>query len=330
MKITENDALYAAQVVYPKAKNAKNMNKGYSHGIFEIETGEYPERVILKTTQNEENKFSLEKEKRVHGIMQEKGIPCPRIIYIDSSKKRVNFKFMIISKMSGIDLKDAWEKFSKKEKENITEQMGEILGKIHQTKYNQIGYLTPKGIEDRNSFSLKKIGKSQKINPFTLEVMTTSLWGAGRLISNKEISNKINLEILEYIIKNKELSESFEEPSLIHGDFDIINIRVKKIKGIWKICGLLDFEYAASHSREYDFIKLHRRGFFSNKDLLASLLKGYKKYQPEIENFGDKVKFLRITRDIGFAGLLFKAGNTKEAKKVLNYILREIIKNQNL
>ena len=44
MKITKNDALYAAQSIYPNAKKIKKINKGYSHEIFEVETEEYPEK----------------------------------------------------------------------------------------------------------------------------------------------------------------------------------------------------------------------------------------------------------------------------------------------
>lgn len=324
MKVNLNDALYAAQTIYPKARKIKKINKGYSHEIFEIETGEYPEKVILKTNNNKIGKFSIDKEKRIHEIIQEKGIPCPRVIHLDISKKRVNFNFIIISKLEGIDLETVWERLKQNEKEKITEKMGEILGKIHQTKYEEIGYLTKEDIDNKHSFSLKKVGESPLINPFLINVVSDTMWDLGVLISNPLIKEEDSKKIFEYLLKNKKLSEENEKPSLIHGDFDIINLRVKKIKGVWQICGLLDFEYAASSSRAYEFLKLHRTGFFEDKEILNSLLKRYHKYQPEIKNFEEKVKFLRITRDIAFAGVLFKAGNIKKGKEVLDYILREI------
>ena len=322
--ITKKDALYAVQSIYPNAKNAKKINKGYSHEIFEVETREYPEKVIVKITENEKDTFCLKKEERIHKLIQEKGIPCPRIIYLDDSKKRIPYHFMILSYAEGVDLETIWEELSKKEQEKLSEKMGELLGKIHTTKFDKIGYIKEKGIREQWEFSLKQVGDSRKINPFSLEIISDTLSDMGRIVLDKKFDKNISKKIINYLIDNQHLAESFEEPSLIHGDFSIINIRVKKIKGEWKICSLLDFEYAASMQREYDFIKLHREGFFNKCHLKENLLKGYTKYHPLPERFEEKIKFLRITRDLSFLGLLYKIGNAKKAKEVLDYVMKEI------
>lgn len=69
MKFTKNDALYATCQVFPRSKNVTKINKGFSHDIFEVETGEYPEKVIIKISYNQEPKHSLEKEKRIHFLL---------------------------------------------------------------------------------------------------------------------------------------------------------------------------------------------------------------------------------------------------------------------
>jgi Ser/Thr protein kinase RdoA (MazF antagonist) len=126
--------------------------------------------------------------------------------------------------------------------------------------------------------------------------------------------------------ENRSLAGSEENPSLIHGDFEIRNIRVKRINNCWKICSILDFEYAASESKEYDFIKLHRFGLFEKENLKKSFLKGYSLYQSIPQDLEEKVKFMRITRDIGFAGVLFKSGNIDLGNKILSYVEKEISK----
>lgn len=325
--IHKNSALYAVQQIYPKAKKIKKINKGYSHEIFEVETEEYPEKIIVKLANSKEDKFSLRKEKRIHEMLQEKGIPVPRVIFLDDSKEKVDFEFIVLSKAEGIDLEEIFHKFSRKQQEQIFEEIGEILGKIHSTKFESYGYLTPTEIYDEHNFTLKKVGKRLPINPSTLSIISSALFDLGYLFANENTNQDLLRDIFEYFIKNRNLSASYESPSLIHGDFEIRNIRVKKIKNQWRICSLLDFEYAASESREYDFIKLHRWGLFEKENLKESMLRGYSKYQSIPENLENKVKFMRITRDIAFAGVLFKSGNLELGNKILDYVKKEIKKN---
>ncbi len=325
--ISENKALYATQQVYPKARKARKINKGYSHEIFEVETNEYPEKIIIKLANSKKEKFNLRKEKRIHEMLQKKGIPVPRVIYLDDSKEKVDFEFMILSKAEGIDLGEIFDKLPKKQQENIFEQIGEILGKIHSIKFENYGYLTPKGIYNEHNFTLKKSGKKATTNSSVLSIMGMAFFDFGVLVSNDLVDRGFLEKISSYLINNKDLAYSNEKPSLIHGDFEIRNIRVKKIKNQWRICSLLDFEYAASESREYDFIKLHRWGLFKKTNLKESFLKGYSLYQEIPEDLEEKVKFMRITRDLGFAGVLFRSGNLELGRKILDYVEKEINKN---
>lgn len=324
MKYNNADALYAAQTVFPEAKNAKKINKGFSHEIFEVETNTSPEKIIIKFSNNSDECYNLKKEVRVHQIFQELGIPVPRVIIHDDAKKKHPFEFIILSKIPGFDLREIWEKLNKNEQEFLAKQMGEILGRIHQVKFDKYGYLTSECIKDKHNFSLKQVSKGIKINPSSLNIVSNGLSDAGMLVVNKKIDNKFIQQICNYLIENQHFAESYEKPSLIHGDYEPINVRVKKIKGQWKIISILDFEFCASMPKEYDFIKLHRFGFLENNHIRKGFLKGYEKYQTLDKNFDEKVRFMRFTRDIGFAGILFKAGNMEYGNKILKGILEEM------
>ncbi len=324
MKYTEKDALRAAQIVFENANPARKITKGYSHEIYEVETNSYPERVIVRFSNNSLPECSLEKEIRINKILQRLGIPVPRIILHDKSRKKVPFEFVILSRLDGIDLDKILRKLPKKEQTEIMEKVGSLLGKIHSVKYNKLGMILPDGIKEKAAFSLKETGKELSMDPGIKTVLSEFFEDLGNLSSFGIINNKFIIKLSEYLLENKQLAKINEKPSLIHGDYYDQNIKVKKIKGKWQITGLLDFEYAASKMREYDFIKLKRNGLLEEGHLKDALLKGYKKSQTLDEDFEKKVNYLTIGRDAAFSVYLLKSGNLDFATKILNKIKQKI------
>jgi hypothetical protein len=327
MKYTENDALNIARIVFSGATKARKLNRGYSHELFEVETGAFPETVIVKFGKDVHEKFSLGKEVRVLKIVELLGIPVPRVIYYDNSKTKFLSEFVILSKAVGEDLDKVWKKFNKKEQEEITKQMGEVLGKMHTVKFDTFGMLMPQGIYESDKFSLKSVGEGPTVNPAMRELLLDAYCDLGKLSSHADIDAEFVANFAEYLSKNKKYAESYEEPALIHGDFDIINFKVKKIKGKWTITCLFDFEYAAAKARNYDFIKLHRLGFFEVPHLRKALLEGYSKYQKVDLEIDEKVAYLRNSRDIGYIDVLLRAGNIELANKLLQRLKKTIKKN---
>lgn len=319
-KYNETDALRAAQIIFKRATKVKKLNRGYSHDIYEVETNDYPEKVIIRFSNKNPIENSISKEIRINQIMNNLGLPVPRVILHDKTKKIVPYEFIILSKLDGEDLDSLWEKITKKEQIEIMEKIGEVIGRIHNIKFKEFGSLTPKKIKVRGRFSLKKVGEGLKVKASTFDFFDDAFEFISGIASFEIINPELIKNLVNYVLENKKLTETSEDPSLIHGDFDIINFRVKKIKGIWQITGLLDFEYSASKMREYDFIKLHRNGFLEKGNLRDSLLKGYKKYQKINPEFDEKIKYFRTCRDIGFAGILLKSGDKDYAKKILENV----------
>lgn len=326
MEYTKKDALYAAQLIYPEAKDAKELKSGYTHFTFEVKTETYPESVIVRFGNNSEDKFCLEKEIITMKLLQENGIQVPRVILYDKSKQKVPFEFAILSKIPGQDLSEIWKSLPKKEQSQIAYEMGKVLGKIHQIKFDTAGYITPKGL-DALKFDLKKVGEPIKTNPIVKKVLSETLHDLGYLASTGYLTENQLKNIFNFVIKSKDLAYTSEKPSLIHGDFEYRNIRVKKINNRWAITGILDFELSSAHAREYDFIKLHRTDFLTIPHIRESLLNGYQKYQKIGDNFDEKVKYFRFGRDMGFAYVLLESGDKQTAEKVLKSIEERITKN---
>jgi aminoglycoside phosphotransferase (APT) family kinase protein len=314
MEFKKSHAISAAKLIFPNAKNPQKINKGFSHNIFEVETGECPQKVIVKFGNDNEDKYSLKKELHVHKKLNEINIPVPKVIFYKEEK---DFDFVILSKIEGDDLNEMWDELSKDEKEDIAFKIGEILGKIHSIKFNKYGFLMPKGkIHSSYSFKRKEIVDYENQSIYYIFPMV--LEDLGILGSHDFVDKKLIKNIFKYFLENKNLFKSNESPSFIHGDYDMRNIMAKKIKGEWQVTSILDFEHSASMQREYDCIKLYRNGLFNDESLKKSFLLGYLKNEKPLDF--DKIKFMSFTRDVGFAGFLFKSGNIKLGNEILQKV----------
>ena len=96
------------------------------------------------------------------------------------------------------------------------------------------------------------------------------------------------------------------------------HIFVKKEKEKYQITGIIDVEFAEPSSPEFDFIKLHRQGFFEDKELLEALKKGYGEINEKA------VEIFRMIRDLEFAQVLIFSGNSKKGNEIINQIEERI------
>ena len=135
-----------------------------------------------------------------------------------------------------------------------------------------------------------------------------------RLASYYYISKKFIADFLAYIVQNLDLIRYDGTPRLIHGDFMPGHIFVERESGEWKIIGIIDFEFAQAYAPEYDFIKLHRAGFFDDPDLKKALIESYGPISEEA------IKIHRLIRDLGFAWAVLEAGDKKLSDGVLRSI----------
>ena len=93
---------------------------------------------------------------------------------------------------------------------------------------------------------------------------------------------------------------------------------VDKINEEYEIVGIIDFEFASSYSPEYDFIKLHRQGFFDDVELKRALKEGYGEINEKA------VEIHRLTRDVAFAWTMLESGNEKLAEETLQKVEKKL------
>lgn len=175
-------------------------------------------------------------------ILLKKTIPVPLTLYIGELN---DYNFAITEFMPGIPLRELLlSNVPVNELEAIMFDIGTILSKITAYEFEKSGFfdkelnIIPNSSSDDYIAFTKDCLKSENIlSMFTPEVIY-----------------KIN-----YIIKkNIHLFPNNNEKHLIHADFDPANILVCKSDNIWKVSGVLDWEFAFSGSTLWDVATMLR------------------------------------------------------------------------
>ena len=292
----------------------KRITEGYSHYMYEVKIDKEPETIIVRFSNNKKEDVGLEKEKYIIEKLRENQIPAPKIYAFEEN-------YMILEKISGIRLDSIWDSLSKQEKIQVTKEIGLLLSKIHSIKLEKFGKIKARGkIESDEAFEFRTIGEKIKYDPFLREYLRGHFEDFARLLSYEHISKEFMINLFSYLIKNLNKIKYLEKPTLIHGDFMTGHIFVEKINNEYKIVGLIDFEFASSYSPAYDFIKLHRQGFFDDLEIKQALIEGYGKINEE------GVEIHRIMRDMGFAWAVLESGNKDLSDKKIKELEEKINK----
>ncbi len=299
----------------------KSLSGGFSHHMYEIKIDKFPNEIIFRYANNKSTGVSLAKERFIMKLLQENKIPCPKI-YVYGVLNSPNEQYMILEKIKSLQLDKIWNSLTKKEKMQITEEMGKILKRIHSIKFNHFGFIEEGGKIDsdkKDAFKFKQVEQPWPFNEFVREKLVEYSKNFFRLMSFKKISHKFFSSYIKFLDNNLSHIEYHDKPTLCHGDFIPGHVFVEKKNNKYKITHIIDFELSVSSSPDEDFVKLHRAGFFADKDLKKALEKGYGAKLNE-----KSIEIQRIMRDLCFAQIQFDSGDIQLGMKVLKDIETKI------
>jgi predicted Ser/Thr protein kinase len=76
--------------------NIRRITEGYSHFMYDVKITKDPYELIIRFSNNKNEEVTLEKEKYVMEILNENGIPAPKIYVF-------NEEYMIMERIRGSD-----------------------------------------------------------------------------------------------------------------------------------------------------------------------------------------------------------------------------------
>jgi len=209
-------------------------------------------------------------------------IPVGNLIYYDETKQLIPYLFSIQEYIHGKSLKNLYDKykgeifsFNKSKFLNLFSDIGEILGKLHNIKFNSF---------QPDIYNLSKGAKSN-----WLEIINSEF--ENQIQEAKKYKFNQEDEIRDFIKEHIYLLENETEPVLIHNDFQWKNIIIKDDPIKFQIRGIIDFDNWRIGVRAQDFVRMENITFrvINQKDIKLKFYEGYQKYCNIDENFYKKI-----------------------------------------
>ncbi|MDC1356877.1 phosphotransferase family protein [Pseudomonadota bacterium] len=165
----------------------------------------------------------IDREYKVMNSLKNSQIPVPKMYCYCKDVEVIGSEFYIMEFLEGSHEVDPFLKhFNNLEKEKIYDHKINILSELA-------------------SVDIKKLGLEEFGRPIGYLERQTNLW-----ISQYRASQTKEIESMEFLIENipKFIPEEIDilPPSLLHGDFRLDNMILKKDKTLNKVAGLLDWE----------------------------------------------------------------------------------------
>lgn len=307
-----------------KVKSVSRINEGYSHFMYDCTLDKAPKEVIVRAGYNKKDDMNITKELWVMEQYHKKGVPIPKVYASDVNRVKFPFDYLVMEKLKGVSVEKLWPKLSREEKKRMMFKLGQFMAKLHTVSCKNFGSVTAKGVKVEEDFAFRQASKAPPKDEWVHKVMNDAFVDLAGVIAYSFLTPEQSSKIIHYIHSQTHLVKN-AEPVLIHNDFNLPHVFVERKDTDWKITGICDFEFASASAREFDFVKLHRAGFFADKELKNALLDGYgrKKLNPKTD---EVVELYRVVRDIGFARYVAKAGNIDTAKKAIENILKTVSK----
>ena len=246
-------------------------------------------------------------------------IPVSNLLYYDETKEKIPYNFSIKEYIRGKSLNTILEEEniipSKTKFVNLFYNMGEILGKLHNIKF------------DAFQHNLVEIGKNGVEN--WIDVFKPQLdLEIQELKKNKFDSDKY---ISDYFKEHESILTNDPIPVLIHNDYQLPNIIAKEESGKIHINGIIDFDDWTIGVKAQDFVKLYFLNFnvINNSEIQDSFLRGYKTYQRLPADFNRQIELYTafwLLRMLNYKVLQKKLNKNSFSSNQIDYYLIELKK----
>lgn len=200
------------------------------------------------------------KEKNINTLLGN-NIPTPTSYYVGIYD---GLTFSIIKDIPGISLRDILLNHQDL-KFHIMIEIGQILGKLKNFNFPQPGFFD-------DNFKIQPWPISLK--NFTLDTLSHPT--VQNVLGNETCSKIYTLfQHFDFSILEK------DKPTLVHGDFDPANILVNKVNDVWKVTGVLDWEFSFAGSYLQDIANMLRYAHAMPPLFEENFLKGFCMTLPE-------------------------------------------------
>ena len=210
------------------------------------------------------------KEQAILKLVKSK-VPVPDCIFASSEENSENPAYMVQSWINGCNLREFLQSpSSTSQKTKIALLLGETLANIHSFKFENHGILGPE-LKIINPFIITPESYIAYMEQFLCD------GPAGKRLSQVQ-KEKIWKWIYNYLDLLNHLNQT---PSLVHADFNPLNILISDEENELTISGILDWEFAFSGSKLFDLGNLFRYERDLKNTFIENIVSSY------LQNGGD-------------------------------------------
>lgn len=162
------------------------------------------------------------------------GVPAPRVLVVDDSSTLVPEHYLIMTKIEGAPLIQAWPTLTPTEREAAAYQAGVLLARMHGITFERFGKLYGK----ERIFGTWRAYLEDYLNRYAREAAADGVIAPATL-----------RQIEAVMEKHTPLLDSVTTPRLVHWDYHFENLLYRD----GAITGVLDFEWALAGDPAHDF-----------------------------------------------------------------------------
>ena len=287
-----------------------------NHVVFEIDNKKYVMKILTRKPAEEHEFYRLEKEANLMQQFKQnnelcgsnqKTIPVPNIVHIETDTNVIDYKFIIMEFIEGENLADVWENLEQEKRENLVIELAEIIREIHKVKFDMFG-----DIEEfdcpRRFYTFERLLKS-------------NIRKYARIIGPR---NQLPIELITKTVKfvedNIDSIEFDTEPTLIHKDLHFGNFIIDREKS--RIKAVLDFEWAEASHPFIDLFNI-KEDFSFDEEQLKLFYNHY--FQDGREDLAEFALFEKITNIVGIMySIAIGWINFHPTKENLEYSIKKI------
>lgn len=173
-------------------------------------------------------------EQVAYQLLQQADIPCPQVVLLDDRKMLVPYDYMIMTKSEGTPLLDSWPLLTTTQQEQIAQETGRILARMHEITLPTFGDLYgTEGVFD-NWFDT---------------IMDKFAYEGGEAVKGGLLEPAIRDRMQAVLEAYRHTFDLVTQPRLVHWDYHFGNL----LQRDGKITAVLDFEWALGGDPAHDF-----------------------------------------------------------------------------
>jgi aminoglycoside phosphotransferase (APT) family kinase protein len=175
-------------------------------------------------------------EECAYTALRGREVPVPEVIALDLSRTVAPYDFIIVSKLPGLPVVDAWADLSVAAREHVATAAGEYLATIHAQTFARFGAL---GSGEDRGFARWYDYVADYLDRYASFARELGV-----------VSNNDCARLMAAIARHRPLLETVTHAALVHSDYHWENV----LQQHGRVTGVIDFEWALAGDPAWDFI----------------------------------------------------------------------------